>query len=107
MEPHKALSSLHFGRVDAETDNRLESCFVGTEMLRQALQPEHSLFIGAKGSGKSALFRLLCNNLKVWKPLLPKGYEAIYRIPATGLQSERYLSGVDLRELNPQSVNEF
>jgi hypothetical protein len=103
----QALRALHFGRVDAETDYRLETCFVGTEMLRQALQPQHSLFVGAKGSGKSALFKLLCNNLAAWKPLMPKGYEVIYRIPATGLQSERYLSGVELAELSPTTVNDF
>jgi len=103
----QALTALHFGRVDAETDYRLSQCFVGTEMLRQALLPQHSLFIGPKGSGKSALFRLLCNDLSMWKSLLPKGYETIYRIPATGLQSEKYLSGVDLDELSPQTSNDF
>lgn len=103
----QALQALHFGRVDAETDYRLNQCFVGTDMLRQALLPQHSLFIGPKGSGKSALFRLLCNDLSVWKSLLPRGYETIYRIPATGLQSEKYLSGVDIRELSPQSANDF
>ncbi len=107
MDSTQALNALHFGRVDAETDYRLSQCFVGTEMLRQALLPQHSLFIGPKGSGKSALFRLLCNDLSMWKSLLPKGYEIIYRIPVTGLQSEKYLSGVDLDELSPQTANDF
>ena len=107
MDSSQALNALHFGRVDAETDYRLSQCFVGTEMLRQALLPQHSLFIGPKGSGKSALFRLLCDDLGPWKSLLPKGYEIIYRIPATGLQSEKYLSGVDLDELSPQTANDF
>jgi hypothetical protein len=101
------LQRLHFGRVDAESDYRLSQCFVGTEMLKQALTPQHSLFIGAKGSGKSALFRLLCGDLSQWKTFLPKGYEVIFRIPATGLQSERYLSGVDLDELSPSTANDF
>ena len=107
MDPQQALHSLYFGRVDAETDNRLNTCFVGTEMLRQALLPQHSLFVGAKGSGKSALFRSLCGDLSMWRPLLPKNYEIIFRIPATGLQSDRYLSGVDLHELSPQTANDF
>ncbi len=107
VDTSQALNSLHFGRVDAETDYRLSQCFVGTEMLRQALLPQHTLFVGAKGSGKSALFRLLCGELGIWKPLLPKGYEVIFRIPATGLQSERYLSGVDIDELSPQTANDF
>lgn len=107
MEHSQVLHSLHFGRVDAESDYRLSQCFVGTEMLKQALTPQHSLFIGAKGSGKSALFRLLCGDLSSWKSLLPKGYEVIFRIPATGLQSERYLSGVALDELSPATANDF
>ncbi len=107
MEHSQVLHSLHFGRVDAESDYRLSQCFVGTDMLKQALTPQHSLFVGAKGSGKSALFRLLCGDLSSWKTLLPKGYEVIFRIPATGLQSERYLSGVDLDELSPATANDF
>lgn len=107
VDSTQALNALHFGRVDAETDYRLSQCFIGTEMLRQALLPQHSLFIGPKGSGKSALFRLLCNDLSMWKSLLPKGFETIYRVPATGLQSEKYLSGVDLDELSPQTSNDF
>ncbi|MEP0822277.1 MAG: hypothetical protein HRF44_05465 [Ignavibacterium sp.] len=107
MDASQVLQRLHFGRVDAESDYRLSQCFVGTEMLRHALTPQHSLFIGPKGSGKSALFRLLCNDLSPWKSLLPKGYEVIFRIPATGLQSERYLSGVDLDELSPATANDF
>ena len=106
-DPQQALRALHFGRVDAETDYRLATCFIGTEMLRQALLPQHGLFVGAKGAGKSALFKLLCNNLVAWKPLVPKGFDTIYRVPATGLQSERYLSGVELAELSPKTVNDF
>lgn len=107
LETPQVLHSLHFGRVDAESDPRLSQCFVGTEMLKHALTPQHSLFVGAKGSGKSALFRLLCGDLSSWKSLIPKGYEVIFRIPATGLQSERYLSGVDLDELSPSTANDF
>lgn len=98
---------MHFGRVDAETDYRLDSCFVGTEMLRHALLPQHGLFIGPKGSGKSALFRLLCGDMRAWKPLLPKGFHSIFRVPITGIQSERYLSGVNLNEFSPNSANDF
>lgn len=107
VDPSQVLQRLHFGRVDAESDYRLSQCFVGTEMLKHALTPQHSLFIGPKGSGKSALFRLLCGDLSPWKSLLPRNYEVIFRIPATGLQSERYLSGVDLDELSPSTANDF
>lgn len=107
VDPQQVLPSLNFGRVDAETDDRLDSCFIGTDLFRQILLPQHSLFIGAKGSGKSAIFRLLCSDLHKIKPLLPRGYQEIYCIPAHGLQSDEYLAGSDLRELHPESVDDL
>jgi hypothetical protein len=107
IDPQQVLTQLNFGRVDGETDNRFENCFIGTEMLRQVMLPQHSLVVGNKGSGKSAMCRLLCDDLQKVKPLLPKQYAEIYCIPAYGLQSEEFLPGVDLRELRPETVDEF
>jgi len=107
IDPQQVLTQLNFGRVDGETDNRFENCFIGTEMLRQVMLPQHSLVVGNKGSGKSAMCRLLCDDLQKVKPLLPKQYAEIYCIPAYGLQSEEFLPGVELRELKPESVDEF
>ncbi|MDI6767425.1 MAG: hypothetical protein QME52_11430 [Bacteroidota bacterium] len=107
MDSQQVLSRLNFGRVDGETDNRFEQCFIGTEMLRQVLLPQHSLVVGNKGSGKSAISRLLVEDLNKVRPLLPKQYEEIFCIPAYGLQSEEYIPSVELRELNPTTVDEF
>lgn len=107
MDPLQVLPNLSFGRVDAETDDRFDHCFIGTELLRQVLLPQHSLLIGPKGSGKSAIFRLLCQDFEKIRPLLPRHYDEIYCIPAYGMQSEDYLGGSDLRELNPQTVDDF
>jgi len=107
MDPQQVLTQLNFGRVDGETDNRFENCFIGTEMLRQVLLPQHSLVVGNKGSGKSAMCRLLCDDLQKVKPLLPRDYDEIFCIPAYGLQSEELLPGVELRELNPETVDDF
>jgi hypothetical protein len=107
VDPQQVLPSLSFGRVDAESDDRLGSCFVGTELLRNVLLPQHSLLVGGKGSGKSAMFRLLVDDLHKIRPLLPKDYDEIYCIPAHGLQSDEYLAGNELRELNPQTVDDF
>jgi hypothetical protein len=76
-------------------------------MLRHVLQPQHSLLIGGKGSGKSAIFRLLCDDMQKLKPLLPKNYREVFSIPVYGLQSEEYIGGMDLRELNPETVDDF
>src|SRR5690242_13636261 len=106
-DPQQVLTQLNFGRVDGETDNRFENCFIGTEMLRQVLLPQHSLVVGNKGSGKSAMCRLLCDDLQRVKPLLPKQFAEIYCIPAYGHQNEEFLPGVGLRELAPKTVDEF
>ena len=98
---------MNFGRVDGETDNRFESCFIGTEMLRQVLLPQHSLIVGNKGSGKSAICRLLCDDLQKVKPLLPKNFDDVYCIPAYGLQNEEFFPALDSLEIRPETVDDF
>lgn len=107
LELKQVLANLQFGRVDAETDQRFDHCFIGTDMLRHVLQPQHALLIGAKGSGKSAIFRLLCDDMQKLRPLLPRGYQDVFSIPIYGLQSEEYIGGMDLRELDPETVDDF
>jgi len=88
IDPQQVLTQLNFGRVDGETDTHFHQCFIGTEMLRQVMLPQHSLVVGNKGSGKSAICRLLVDDLVKVKPLLPRGYNEIFCIPAYGIQSE-------------------
>src|SRR5512135_1995773 len=76
-------------------------------MLRQVLMPQHSLVVGNKGSGKSAICRLLCDDLQKVKPLLPKSYDVIHCIPAYGLQSEEFLPELDLLSMEPETVDDF
>lgn len=107
MDPQQALVCLNFGRVDGESDDRFNTCFIGTEMLRSMLQPQHTLLVGNKGSGKSAICRLLIEDLSKVKPLLPKNYNEIHCIPAYGLQTEEDVPTVSLKELSPTTVDDF
>ncbi len=107
MDPQQALVCLNFGRVDGESDNRFNTCFIGTEMLRSMLQPQHTLLVGNKGSGKSAICRLLIEDLSKVKPLLPKNFNAIFCIPSYGLQTEEDVPEMTLRELSPETVDDF
>jgi hypothetical protein len=107
LDPQQVLSGLNFGRVDAESDSRFDNCFIGTDTLKQVLLPQHSLVLGSKGSGKSAAFRLLCDDLQRVKAFLPQGYNNIFPVPAYGLQSEEYLPGVEIRALKSTSVDDF
>lgn len=107
MDAQEILAGLNFGRVDAETDSRFDNCFIGTELLRNVLQAQHSLVLGSKGSGKSAAFRLLSDDKEKVKPLMPKGFEEIFCIPAYGLQNEEYLPGLEFQELKIHTIDDF
>ncbi|MBA4313324.1 MAG: hypothetical protein C0417_11920 [Chlorobiaceae bacterium] len=107
LEPNQVLHSLNFGRVDAESDNRFENCFIGTDMLRHTLRAQHSLVLGSKGSGKSAAFRLLCTDKERLRPLFPRNFEDVFPIPVYGLYNEEYVYGSEFREMKSDSIDEF
>jgi hypothetical protein len=107
MDQQQVLSNLSFGKVDAETDDKLTNCFIGTDILKQALQARHSLFLGGKGSGKSALFRLLSHDTHRLTQLLQNYFTEIYSIPAYGIHSDEYLTYNEIQEINPQSIDDF
>jgi len=107
MEAHELLNGMNFGRVDAETDSRFDSCFIGTEMLRHLLQPQHSLVLGSKGSGKSAAFRLLSKDRKRVESLLTNDYEELFFIPVYGQQTDDDLPGLEFQDLHFSSIDDF
>jgi len=53
------LSDVDLGSIDAESDYKLEEYFVTTPYVRTAVSGRRRLFLGYKGSGKSALFTQL------------------------------------------------
>ena len=53
------LADVDLGGIDAESDPRLEDYFVTTPYVHNAFSGRRSLFLGRKGSGKSALFSQL------------------------------------------------
>lgn len=107
MDAQQILSNLSFGKVDAESDDKLSNCFIGTDLLKQALQPRHTLIVGGKGSGKSAFFRLLSQDVSRLTSLLRNYYAEIYSIPAYGLNSDEYISYSEIQEINPQTIDDF
>ncbi len=107
MDQQQVLVCLNFGRVDGESDDRFNTCFIGTEMLRSMLQAQHTLLVGNKGSGKSAICRLLIEDISKVRPLLPKNFSEIHCIPAYGLQTEEDVPIVSLRELSPTTIDDF
>lgn len=107
MDQLKILSNFSFGRVDAETDDKLVNCFIGTDILKYALSPQHTLLLGGKGSGKSAIFRILCEEAGRLSQFINVSFKELLRIPAFGLNSDEYLSFNEIKEINPQSIDDF
>jgi hypothetical protein len=54
-----AVRDIDLGGFDAESDHKLAEDFVRTPLVDEALTGRGHLFLGRKGSGKSALFRQL------------------------------------------------
>src|SRR5450756_973296 len=50
---------MNFGKDDAESDERLKDWFLETSDFKNVMQLEYSLILGQKGSGKSAILRML------------------------------------------------
>jgi hypothetical protein len=53
------LADVDLGGIDAEADRKLDEYFVTTPYVTTALRGRRTLFLGRKGSGKSALFSQL------------------------------------------------
>ncbi|XJN90057.1 hypothetical protein ACHMXD_03245 [Micrococcus luteus] len=56
MTQKEALDSLDFGSVNSEEEVDLDRLFVQTQDFRSFLDPKIWVILGAKGTGKSALF---------------------------------------------------
>lgn len=58
MDKLEIVNNLYFGNVDSESEGDLDKIFIQTNDFDKFLDEKTSVVIGAKGAGKSALFRL-------------------------------------------------
>lgn len=58
MDKLEIVNNLYFGNVDSESEEDLDKIFIQTNDFNKFLDEKTSVVIGAKGAGKSALFRL-------------------------------------------------
>ena len=58
------LNSINLGQDEAETDSNLKSYFLKTEIYDRAKSGAKTIIIGRKGSGKSAIFKILEDELQ-------------------------------------------
>jgi hypothetical protein len=72
------LSKIDLGMDEAEQDQRLQEYFLETKSYQNALEGKKTIIIGRKGSGKSAIFKLMMNELPSYGsiviPLTPDQY---------------------------------
>jgi Cdc6-like AAA superfamily ATPase len=75
------LRDLDFGPVAAEKDFDLPKYFVETPYYKRAQRGDRTLFLGRRGSGKTAMFRILSDELKspnnVVVKVAPRDYELL------------------------------
>ncbi len=60
--PLELLRNMNFGNADGHRDNIAQEAFIITSSVQKFFQNNHSIVVGAIGTGKSTLFRLLKEN---------------------------------------------
>lgn len=78
MDKSSVLRRLDFGGIVAEHDNLLTQCFIKSPELDELTQDKKDLILGAKGAGKSALWKEIKDNQSNY----PELYNVNFRLIA-------------------------
>lgn len=100
--PVERLRELDFGSNDGHRDDLAEDAFITTAAVRKFRLNRHSLVIGAIGTGKSTLFRLLKNrssSLESYKNDLIIPLEEALSFTELGDFTKEHYKGKDERTL--------
>jgi hypothetical protein len=92
-----ALKALDFGEVDSESEPDLERRFVRTDDFDHFLDPRNRLILGAKGSGKSALFEMFGKHLPSTHRLAGDRLSKVLIATGTGFGDTSELSTTDIQ----------
>jgi GTPase SAR1 family protein len=94
------LRELDFGSVDAESEEELAKRFVQTQDFTDISNEKKILILGPKGSGKSAIFRLLTDYQSEAKQILGERFpDDTHVIKGTG--------GNDVQSVNDRTLGEL
>lgn len=63
--PTELLATLDLGNMDGHRDSLIERGFIATRSIKSFLNDNHSIIIGAFGTGKSAIFNLMRNKSEI------------------------------------------
>lgn len=100
------LTKLEFGSVDSESETDLDKKFIKTKDFEQFVNPRKSLVLGAKGSGKSALFQMFSKYEEKAKELA-KFDNKIIIVTGTGFNDLKELQTDDFTKLLKNAEADF
>lgn len=99
MYSEEALDSLDFGSVNSEAEDQLDQVFVKTRDFDKFLQPKVWLILGAKGTGKSALFEYFTKYEKTARVQAGSALDDVVIATGTGFGDLTEIDTNDLQEL--------
>lgn len=99
---HALLEKLDFGRVDAESETDLDRRFVRTADFETFIRPDTQLVLGAKGTGKSAIFDLFARFETTARAEAGEQIQDVILATGTGLGDLHEVATGDLEELRPE-----
>ena len=101
------LDALKFGNVDSESEENLDSKFIKTKDFNEFLNPQKALILGAKGSGKSALFQMFAKYEKTARELANIKENEVLIVTGTGFNDVKELKTDDFKKLLAQEDANF
>ena len=92
VEPAGPLDGLFLGNLDARADFDLSSYFIPTPEFQQARNSDRHLFVGSKGSGKTAIYEMLADELSSRQCVVVSIAPASFEFPRLAAVFEEHLS---------------
>lgn len=103
FDRREALKLLDFGTVDSESEPDLDRKFVRTADFDAFLNVNVWLALGAKGTGKSALFELLTKHEPVARAITGRKLDDVWITAGTGFADLSEIATGDLHDLSREA----
>jgi len=104
----KALSDLHFGEVDSESEQDLTARFLATQEFESFAGGQRvDLVLGPKGSGKSAMFQLFAHHQEHARQLVGSALDDTIIATGTGFRDVSELSTSEIEILRREPDFDF
>lgn len=97
MSKRELLDNLFFGNVDSESEEELDKIFIQTKDFKKFLEEKTAVVIGAKGAGKSALYRYFTNFEKSARRDTGAELEDVIIVSGTGFKDVANLDCPEIR----------